>query len=258
MLEPATTRARRGITRRSGFWRRASRWRRSRPRPASCSVGWNSWPNATISSVLMRCATGGSARERPRDFCPLIFWTSCRVRLARPPPDGGPWSKPTIAAWMATEVGLISVYPQRAWEALQAIGWSIQAPRPRNPAPSHRPPSRNSPPPSPRKRHATPAGRSRFLHGRALRRAEADHAPGLAAARTTADRTRPSPLRMALRHRLRSARQRREPLVRRQRRLQAALRAFWRCSPLRSGRASDAPLSHFSTGPAGTRSPVCA
>ena len=93
-----------------------------------------------ISSVLMRWATGGAARERPRDFCPLIFWTSCRVRLAGPPPDGGTWSTPKITAWMTAGLGLVSVYPQRAWEALQAIGWSIQAPRPRNPAPGHRPP----------------------------------------------------------------------------------------------------------------------
>ncbi|TXM78376.1 winged helix-turn-helix domain-containing protein [Methylobacterium sp. WL69] len=35
---------------------------------------------------------------------------------------------------MAAELGVVSVYPQRAWEALRAIGWSFQAPRPRNPA----------------------------------------------------------------------------------------------------------------------------
>ena len=35
---------------------------------------------------------------------------------------------------MAGELGLASAYPQRAWDALQAIGWSIQAPHPRNPA----------------------------------------------------------------------------------------------------------------------------
>ncbi|WP_156467585.1 hypothetical protein [Methylobacterium sp. Leaf102] len=35
---------------------------------------------------------------------------------------------------MTAELGLVSVYPQRAWEALQAIGCSIQAPRARNPA----------------------------------------------------------------------------------------------------------------------------
>jgi hypothetical protein len=34
---------------------------------------------------------------------------------------------------MAAELGLISVAPQRGWEALKAIGWSIQKPRPKNP-----------------------------------------------------------------------------------------------------------------------------
>ena len=39
-----------------------------------------------------------------------------------------------VAAWMAGERGLVKVAPQRGWDALQAIGWSIQRPRPRNPA----------------------------------------------------------------------------------------------------------------------------
>ena len=34
---------------------------------------------------------------------------------------------------MASELGLAWVAPQRGWEALWAIGWSIQKPRPRNP-----------------------------------------------------------------------------------------------------------------------------
>jgi hypothetical protein len=34
---------------------------------------------------------------------------------------------------MAAELGLKLVAPQRGWEALKAIGWSIQTPRPKNP-----------------------------------------------------------------------------------------------------------------------------
>jgi transposase len=56
-----------------------------------------------------------------------------RDRLRDPPPDGGLWSSRKVAAWMAGELGLTSVAPQRGWEALKAIGWSIQAPRPKNP-----------------------------------------------------------------------------------------------------------------------------
>jgi len=34
---------------------------------------------------------------------------------------------------MADELGLAKLAPQRGWEALKALGWSIQKPRPRNP-----------------------------------------------------------------------------------------------------------------------------
>src|SRR3982751_4086 len=53
-------------------------------------------------------------------------------RLKEPPEDGGLWTGPKVAAWMARHLGLAKVYPQRGWEALQRIGWSRQAPRPRH------------------------------------------------------------------------------------------------------------------------------
>ena len=55
-------------------------------------------------------------------------------RLATPPSDGGLWTGPKVAAWMAGELGLAAVLPQRGWEALKAISWSVQKPRPRPPA----------------------------------------------------------------------------------------------------------------------------
>src|SRR4051794_75763 len=55
-------------------------------------------------------------------------------RLATPPPDGGLWSSRKVAAWMAGELGLAAVLPQCGWEALKAIDWSVQKPRPRHPA----------------------------------------------------------------------------------------------------------------------------
>jgi transposase len=54
-------------------------------------------------------------------------------RLREPPPDGGLWTSPKVATWMASELGLTRVAPQRGWEALKAIGWSVQKPRPRHP-----------------------------------------------------------------------------------------------------------------------------
>lgn len=56
-----------------------------------------------------------------------------RDRLCEPPADGGLWSSRKVADWMAGELGLTLVAPQRGWEALKAIGWSIQTPRPKNP-----------------------------------------------------------------------------------------------------------------------------
>jgi transposase len=53
-------------------------------------------------------------------------------RLKQPPEDGGLWSGPKVAGWMARHLGLAKVHPQRGWEALKRIGWSVQAPRPRH------------------------------------------------------------------------------------------------------------------------------
>jgi transposase len=57
-----------------------------------------------------------------------------RDRLREPPPDRGLWTSRKVAAWMAGELGLASVAVQRGWEALRAVGWSIQTPRPEHPA----------------------------------------------------------------------------------------------------------------------------
>jgi transposase len=53
-------------------------------------------------------------------------------RATAPPEDGGVWSGPKVALWMARRLGLAKVHPQRGWEALKRIGWSVQAPRPRH------------------------------------------------------------------------------------------------------------------------------
>ena len=56
-----------------------------------------------------------------------------KQRLPQPPPDGGLWSGPKVAVWMAGELGLEKVAPRRGWDALRAIDWTIQVPRPRHP-----------------------------------------------------------------------------------------------------------------------------
>ena len=56
-----------------------------------------------------------------------------KERMTRPPDDGGLWTGPKIARWLARFHGLKSVHGQRGWDALIAIGYSIQQPRPRHP-----------------------------------------------------------------------------------------------------------------------------
>lgn len=56
-----------------------------------------------------------------------------KERLSLPPDDGGQWTGPKIAHWLATFHALKSVHDQRGWDALIAIGYSIQQPRPRHP-----------------------------------------------------------------------------------------------------------------------------
>ena len=86
------------------------------------------------------------------------------VRLEKPPPDGGRWTSGKVARWMADELGLERLAPQRGWEALKALGWSIQ-PRPRNPkaasAEEQEGFKKKSPRSSPRKPKSIPASPSK-------------------------------------------------------------------------------------------------
>src|SRR3954467_8671075 len=56
-----------------------------------------------------------------------------KARLLEPPPDGGLWTSPKGAASMAGAPGAARGSPQRGWEALKAINWSVHKPRPRHP-----------------------------------------------------------------------------------------------------------------------------
>ena len=56
-----------------------------------------------------------------------------KKRIKTTPDDGGQWSGPKIARWLGKFHGLKSVHDQRGWDALVAIGYSIQQPRPRHP-----------------------------------------------------------------------------------------------------------------------------
>ena len=84
-----------------------------------------------------------------------------RERLKSPPDGGGLWTAKKVAAVMAADLGLERVAQQRGWEALRAMGWTIQRPRPRH-ARAAGPEAqaefkKSSPKPSPKRRSAIPA-----------------------------------------------------------------------------------------------------
>lgn len=51
--------------------------------------------------------------------------------LDQPPADGGIWSGPKVAAWMASRLGR-DVDPRRGWDYLQRLGRSTRVPRPQH------------------------------------------------------------------------------------------------------------------------------
>ena len=54
-------------------------------------------------------------------------------RLRAPPENGGRWTGAKVAFWMAAWLGVERIHPQRGWEALKRVRWSVQTPRPRHP-----------------------------------------------------------------------------------------------------------------------------
>ena len=47
------------------------------------------------------------------------------------PPEGGLWSGPKVAAWIARATGR-EVRPQRGWDYLRQLGFALKRPRPRH------------------------------------------------------------------------------------------------------------------------------
>ena len=52
--------------------------------------------------------------------------------LQQPPPDGGLWTGPKVAAYVRTRWGVV-VCQQTGWEWLRPLGFTLQVPRPMNP-----------------------------------------------------------------------------------------------------------------------------
>jgi transposase len=54
------------------------------------------------------------------------------LALAQPHPDGGFWSGPKVAAWIAEHAG-VDCTNRTGWVYLRRLGYSIQRPRPKHP-----------------------------------------------------------------------------------------------------------------------------
>jgi transposase len=94
-----------------------------------------------VRSLIRRYNEGGPNRlgdqrvhngTKPTILTPSAL-AALKARIKTGPDDGGLWSGPKIARWLAKFHGLQSVHDQRGWDALVAIGYSIQQPRLRHP-----------------------------------------------------------------------------------------------------------------------------
>ena len=76
-------------------------------------------------------------RRQSNGSAPVILTpealSSLKERLKTPPDDGGLWTGPKVARWLGRFHSLETVHDQRGWDALIAIEYSIQQPRPRHP-----------------------------------------------------------------------------------------------------------------------------
>ncbi len=93
------------------------------------------WLEQLLSRYNARGPTALGDQRRHNGWAPTILKPELlerlKPRLKMPPADGGLWTGPKVAVWMAGALGLEKVTPQRGWEALRVIGWTIQVQRAR-------------------------------------------------------------------------------------------------------------------------------
>lgn len=93
-----------------------------------------------VRTLLHRYNADGEAglRDRRADTpgaAPLLNEaqrTELEAALAERHPDGGLWSGPKVARWIAERTGGERVYPQQGWAWLRRLGYTPQRPRPRH------------------------------------------------------------------------------------------------------------------------------
>jgi transposase len=114
-------------------------WLLAQGRPSEQVAAVTGYTANWVRTIAQRYNRHGSAglgdrRHRNRGS-PGLLSAAQRTALAstldQPPPDGGLWTGPKIAAWMAATLGR-PVHPQRGWEMLQRLGLRPKVPRPRH------------------------------------------------------------------------------------------------------------------------------
>ena len=77
----------------------------------------------------------GVPKRRPQRVSQRLLKPELAAELAQAlegaAPDGGLWTGPQVAGWMAARLDR-PVRPQRGWEALRRLGYTPQRPRPRH------------------------------------------------------------------------------------------------------------------------------
>jgi transposase len=69
-------------------------------------------------------ASNRGAKPLLDDAQQALLWQA----LQEPPPDGGLWSGPKVAAWMSELLG-VAIAPQRGWEYLRSLEYVRRRPR---------------------------------------------------------------------------------------------------------------------------------
>src|SRR3954462_4541614 len=137
----ATELGRRYRTSRGRVERGPSRWSGSSSRgaaaarwPGSWAPAGSGWPRSCGAATRRGRDGPDDRRRRNVGAKPLLGAedeAALRAALAEPPADGGLWTGPKVATWMAARLGR-EVWPQRGWDYLRKLGHSAQVPRPRH------------------------------------------------------------------------------------------------------------------------------
>ncbi len=114
-------------------------WLLAQGRSCPAVAGLTGFALRWVEQLLARYNAFGPSslgdRRRGNGAAPTVLTPemleAVRERLKTAPDDGGVWTAKKVAAFMAAELGR-SVAEQRGWEALRAIGWTIQRPRPQH------------------------------------------------------------------------------------------------------------------------------